>query len=74
MKIIQYKKDGSAELQFSWKEVFIILRKRKLVFSAEALRHFGNNLVRIVSTWNMHFNEDLKKKTTSSNEVKFDHK
>jgi hypothetical protein len=41
MKIVQNKKDGSAEIRFSWKEVFVILRKRKLTFTAEGLRHFG---------------------------------
>ena len=58
------KKDGSCDMVFSWKEIFIILKKRKLTFSAEGLRHFGNILIKIVADWNSNFNEDLKKKQT----------
>ena len=74
MKIVQNQKDGSAEIRFSWKEVFVILRKRKLTFTAEGLRHFGNHLVKIVSEWNLWFNEDLKNKQTKCNEIKVDNK
>ena len=65
MKFIQ-KKDGSCDLVFSWKEIFIILKKKKLTFSAEGLRHFGNILIKIVADWNSNFNEDLKKKKSST--------
>tara|TARA_R110000824_G_scaffold59779_1_gene160267 strand:- start:232 stop:459 length:228 start_codon:yes stop_codon:yes gene_type:complete len=58
------KKDGSCDIIFSWREIFIIVRKRKLTFSAEGLRHFGNILIKIVADWNSNFNEDLKNKQT----------
>jgi hypothetical protein len=59
------KKDGSCDMIFSWKEIFIILRKRKLTFTPEGLRHFGNVLVKIVSDWNIRFNTELKNKSTT---------
>jgi hypothetical protein len=62
--IFKQKKDGSCDIIFSWKELFIIIRKRKLTFSAEGLRHFGNILIKIVADWNINFNEDLKSKQT----------
>lgn len=65
MKFIQ-KKDGSCDLVFSWKEIFIILKKRKLTFSAEGLRHFGNILIKIVAEWNENFSEELKQKQSST--------
>lgn len=58
------KEDGSCDIIFSWREIFIILRKRKLILTAEYLRHFGNVLVRIVSDWNLKFNKELKQKQT----------
>lgn len=58
------KEDGSCDIIFSWREIFIILRKRKLILTAEYLRHFGNVLVRIVSDWNLKFNEETKQKQT----------
>ena len=58
------KEDGSCDIIFSWREIFIILRKRKLILTAEYLRHFGNGLVKIVSDWNLKFNEETKQKQT----------
>lgn len=74
MKIIQNEKDGSAEIRFSWKEIFIIIRKRKLVFTAEGLRDFGNNLVRIVSEWNANFNDKIKARHTQTDEIESKYK
>ena len=64
MKFEQHQ-DGSCDIKFSWREVWIILKKRKLHLSAEALRHFGNFLVKIVSDWNLKFNEDLRNKSST---------
>jgi len=66
MKFKQHE-NGSCDIEFSWKERMIIFRKGKLHFSDEMLRHFGNNLVRMVSEWNLKFNEDLKNKNTYDN-------
>ena len=66
MKFKQYE-NGSCDIEFSWKERFNLFRKGKLHLSQEGLRHFGNHLVKIVSEWNMNFNEDIKNKTTENN-------
>jgi len=63
MKFKQYE-NGSCDIEFSWKERFLLFKKGKLHLSDEYLRHFGNNLVKIVSDWNIKFNEELKNKQT----------
>ena len=50
MEFRQYK-DGSCDIVFSWREKFIILKKGKIYLSPEAVKHFGNNLVKIVADW-----------------------
>lgn len=69
MKIIQNKEDGSCHIYFSDNERKIINEKGALYLSDEALRHFGNHLVKIVSNWNVYFNKDLKKKQSMGDEV-----
>ena len=71
MKIQQFD-DGSADIIFEDSEITILTQKKKLHLDAEGLRHFGNMLVKIVSEWNMNFNEDIKKKETQhTTPVKF---
>ena len=41
MKFKQYE-NGSCDIEFSWKERLILLKKGKLHLSDEYLRHFGN--------------------------------
>jgi len=65
MKFKQYL-NGSCDIEFSWKERLLLLKKGKLHLSEEALRHFGNKLVEMVATWNSKFNEDIKNKMTPS--------
>jgi hypothetical protein len=62
--IFKQYKDGSCDIKFSLKERFILFTKGKLHLSDETLRHFGNNLVGIVSNWNLMFKEDIKNKIT----------
>ena len=52
--------DGSCDIEFSWKERLILFRKGKIHLSDEYLKHFGNNLVKIVVEWNDKFNDDIK--------------
>jgi len=66
MKFKQFP-NGSCDIEFSLKERWIILKKGKIHLSDEALRHFGNILVKMVSDWNLNFNNELKNKKTSSN-------
>jgi hypothetical protein len=66
MKFKQYE-NGSCDIEFSIKERWIILKKGKIHLSDEALRHFGNNLVKMVSDWNLKFNNELQNKFTYDN-------
>jgi hypothetical protein len=66
MKFKQYE-NGSCDIEFSVKERWIILKKGKIHLSEEALRHFGNKLVQIVSDWNLKFNDEIKSKNTYDN-------
>ena len=63
MKFKQYK-DGSCDIEFTWKERWILFRKGKLQLSEESLRHFGNHLVKIVMDWQLKFKEDVASKQT----------
>jgi hypothetical protein len=66
MKFKQYE-NGSCDIEFSFRERWIILKKGKIHLSDEAFRHFGNKLVQMVSDWNLKFNEELKNKLTYNN-------
>jgi len=55
MKFKQYD-NGSCDVEFSWKERFIVLKKGNIHLSDKYLRHFGNHLVKIVADWNLKFN------------------
>jgi hypothetical protein len=63
MKFKQHE-NGSCDIEFSLKERWIILKKGKIHLSDEALRHFGNKLVQMVSEWNLKFNKELQNKMT----------
>lgn len=69
--IFKQHKDGSCDIEFSWKERLILLKKGKLNLPAESLRHFGNHLVKMVSDWQINFNkETLDKQTFTNTEIK----
>jgi len=63
------KENGDCDLIFSEEEIKILNKNKKITFTAEGLRHFGNNLVKIVADWNMRFNKELQNKSTHSNTV-----
>jgi len=65
MKFKQYE-NGSCDIEFSLKERWIIVKKGKIHLSDEMLRHFGNNLVKIVMDWQLKFKEDIANKQTFS--------
>jgi hypothetical protein len=65
----EQQKDGGATLIFSEKEIEIIKEKKQLLFTPEGLRHFGNNLVRIVAEWNLNFNKDIQDVVTHGDEL-----
>lgn len=65
--IFRQFKDGSCDIEFTWKERWILFRKGKLHLSDESLRHFGNNLMHILYDWQLNFKEETAKKTTFVN-------
>ena len=70
MQFKQYK-DGSCDIKFSWKEVWIIIKKRKLHLTAEGLRHFGNMLMKIVMEWNLEFDDKVSNlETRNTTQIK----
>ena len=58
MNIIHDQEKGGGEIKFSWREVWIILRHRKLILPPEGIQAFGNSLLRMIMNWNL---EDVKK-------------
>ena len=66
MKFKQYN-NGSCDIEFSWKERITLFKKGKLHLSDENLRHFGNNLVKMVADWQCKFNEKIVNKQTFEN-------
>jgi hypothetical protein len=63
MKFKQYE-NGSCDIEFSLKERWLILKKGKIHLSDEMLKHFGNNLVKIVMDWQLKFKEEIANKQT----------
>ena len=63
MKFKQYE-NGSCDIEFSFKERWIILKKGKIYLSDEMLKHFGDNLVKMVIDWQIKFKEDIANKQT----------
>jgi hypothetical protein len=59
MKFKQYE-NGSCDIEFSLKERWIIFKKGKIHLSDDNLKHFGNNLVKIVADWQMKFNKETQ--------------
>ena len=58
-----------AKKRAAWKK--IINNKKKLHLPPETLKHFSNVFTRIIMDWNLNFNDDLKKlSTTESTEIK----
>jgi hypothetical protein len=66
--IFKQYKDGSCDILFADEEVKFINKQRKLHLSDEAIRHFGNHLLHIITQWQMNFNEKTKNLVTHENE------
>ena len=67
--IFKQKEDGSCDIEFSWKERINIFKNGKIYLSDENLKHFGNNLIKIVMEWQLKFNEKTQNIKTHSNKV-----
>jgi hypothetical protein len=64
--IFKQYEDGSCDIVFSWKERIKLFKNGKLTFTPENLRHFGNNLVKIVMDWQLKFNEETQNMQTTT--------
>jgi hypothetical protein len=62
--IFKQYENGSCDIIFSKEEIKIIKKKQCIHLSDEALRHFGNHLVHVVSQWQIKFNDEVKKLST----------
>ena len=61
MKIEQNKKTGGAEIVLRWREVWIIIKYRRLRFDQKSFQGFSGRLLRIIMDWNLYFdNPDIK--------------
>jgi hypothetical protein len=65
--IFKQYENGSCDIEFSWKERLILLKKGKLHLSDEAFKHFGNTLVKLVMDWQLQFNEKTANQQTYTN-------
>jgi len=65
--IFKQYENGSCDIEFSLKERWIILKKGKIYLSDEMLKHFGNNLVKMVMDWQLKFNKEIANKQTFEN-------
>ena len=63
MKFKQYE-NGSCDIEFSWKERLTLFRKGKLHLSDEALKHFGNHLVKMVFDMQYKLKKEIANKQT----------
>jgi hypothetical protein len=63
MKFKQHE-NGSCDIEFSEEEINILIKNKKLHLSDEMLKHFGNNLVKIVMDWQLKFKEEIANKLT----------
>jgi hypothetical protein len=67
--IFRQYKDGSCDIEFSENEISIILKNKKLHLSDETLRHFGNNLMKIIIDWQIKFKKEIADKQTFTDSV-----
>jgi hypothetical protein len=65
--IFKQYENGSCDIEFSWKERIFLFRRGKLHLSDENLKHFGNNLVKMVMDWQLKFKENVANKITFEN-------
>lgn len=59
MKFKQYE-DGSCDIEFSWRERFIFLKKGKLHLDPVATKHFANHLMNFLSTLQLRFKNEVE--------------
>lgn len=69
MKFLQ-KEDGSMDILFSEKEIEIFTKTKKLTLGVENVRHFQNNIMKMVSNIHQKLPESVKNiKTIDDHEI-----
>tara|TARA_R100000773_G_scaffold30828_1_gene26337 strand:+ start:3098 stop:3316 length:219 start_codon:yes stop_codon:yes gene_type:complete len=64
----EQRDDGSATLHFNDKEIEIMVKHKKIEFTAESLRHFQNNLMKIISSFHSKFPDSVKEMATADDQ------
>jgi len=62
--IFKQYENGSCDIEFSSQEIKIINERGKIHLSDEMLKHFGNNLMKIIFDWQIKFKEEVANQTT----------
>jgi hypothetical protein len=71
MRIVQDKKTGAGEIQFSWREVWILIKRRKFTFSTpEDFKHFLNEMVQQCFIFNGTFDDRILSLKKIKTEIK----
>ena len=63
--IFKQYENGSCDIEFSKEEINILVKKGKLHLSDETLKHFGNNIIKIVADWQIQFKKEIADKQTT---------
>ena len=67
--IFKQEKNGAGNIVFSEEEIKIIEKHKKIHLSAEGLKKFGDNLIKIVLKFQNNFDDKLSQKMTYGNSV-----
>ena len=67
--IFKQKEDGSCDLIFSQDEIDIMNKHKKIHFTPESLKHFGNCLQRMVFEFNTKFGGDVENLMSNDDSV-----
>jgi len=71
--IFKQYENGSCDIEFSEEEIQTLLERKKIHLSDENLKHFANNLIKIVSDWQSNFNKKIAhQKTFENTKIKVD--
>ena len=63
------KEDGSCDLIFSQEEIDVMNKHKKIHFTPESIKHFGNCLQRMIWEFNSKLDSDLQNMMTYDNSV-----
>jgi hypothetical protein len=64
----EYKKNGFVDIVFSDEEIQILSKTKKLILEPLAVRHFENNLMRVIAEMHLNLPEHLKNIVSQDNQ------